>query len=145
MKIDDIDKLYIFKRDGKQCYFCKKPLEIDQITLDHYLPKSRKGTMDVFNLVVCCKKCNKLKGNRIPDNYLDTILELFMKAVHDNKIKGCNLKMKQKQLNEELVKIYKIEAITDHFIFQSNEKRFYVKNNRVFKLIYVNTSINEIE
>jgi hypothetical protein len=139
MKIDDLNKEYIFKRDNKACYFCKKPLEMNQVTLDHYLPKSKKGTMDVFNLVTCCKKCNKSKSNKIPENYSDIILGLFIKAVLDNQIKGCNLKMPQKFLRSELLAVNKIEDVTDHFIFQSNEKRYYVKNNQVYKIIYVKT------
>lgn len=143
MKIDELDKLYIYKRDNGECYFCKKPLELNQSTLDHYLPKSKKGTMDVFNLVICCKKCNKLKGNKIPEDYKDIILELFLSAVRDDKIRGCNLKIPHKELKAELLKVNKFEDITDHFIFQSNEKRFYIKNNKVFKFIYVTTTMQE--
>lgn len=139
MKIDDLEKVYIYNRDNKACYFCKKPLELNQITLDHYLPKSKRGTRDVFNLVTCCKKCNKLKSNKIPENYKDIILELFLIAVKDNQIKGSNLKLPQRELREELLKVNKIEDVTEHFIFQSKEKRYYVKNNRVFKFIYVST------
>jgi CRISPR/Cas system Type II protein with McrA/HNH and RuvC-like nuclease domain len=140
MKIDDLDKLYIYKRDNKECYFCKKPLELNQTTLDHYLPRSKRGTMDVFNLVICCKKCNKLKGNKVPEDYKDTILELFLTAVRDNRIRGCNLKMPQRELRAELLKINKFEDITDQFIFQSNEKRYYIKNNHVVKFVYVATT-----
>lgn len=143
MKIDDLEKIYIFNRDNKECYFCKKPLELNQMTLDHYLPKSKKGTMDVFNLVTCCKKCNKSKSNRIPENYKDLILELFLRAVRDNQIKGNNLKIPQRELREELLQVNKIEDVTDHFIFQSSEKRYYVKNNRVFKFVYVKTRSEE--
>lgn len=140
MKIDELDKLYIYNRDNKECYFCKKPLEFNQITFDHYLPKSKKGTMDVFNLVICCKKCNKLKGNRVPDNYTDTILEMFLRAVRDDKIKGCNLRISQKDLRKELLMVNKFEDIAEQFVFQSNEKRYYIKNNRVTKFIYVSTT-----
>jgi CRISPR/Cas system Type II protein with McrA/HNH and RuvC-like nuclease domain len=131
MKIDDLDKLYIYNRDKRECYFCKKPLELDQITLDHYFPRSKKGTMDIFNLVISCKKCNKQKSSKVPEDYKDIILELFLRAVRDNRIKGCNLKMPQRALREELLKVNKFEAITDQFIFQSDEKRYYIKNNQL--------------
>jgi hypothetical protein len=140
MKISDEDKIYIYNRDEKQCYFCKTPLEFNQITFDHYMPRSKSGTMDVFNLVTCCKRCNKLKGSRVPEDCEDTILALFLKAVNDDRIRGCNMKIKHKELRSELLKIYKIEALTDHFIFQSSEKRFYVRDNMVYKFVYVATS-----
>lgn len=140
MNIDELEKEYIYNRDNRACYFCRKPLEPDQVTLDHYLPKSKKGTTDVFNLVVCCKKCNKRKSNLIPEDYRKIILELFLRAVEDNQIRGSNLKMPQKELRAELMHVNKMEDVTDHFIFQSNEKRYYVRNNRVFKFIYVATT-----
>lgn len=140
MKIDEIEKDYIYHRDGKCCYFCGKPLDTDQVTFDHYLPKSRSGTEDLFNLVICCKRCNKNKGNRMPEDVDDVILKLFLKAVSDNKIKGCNLKLQQKLLREQLLTINRLEAINEYYVFQSDRMRFYVKDNKVYKLVHVHTS-----
>lgn len=137
MNIKNSDKLYIYNRENRQCFFCGKILKYNQITLDHYIPKSKKGTKDIFNLVLSCKQCNKLKGNRIPEDYENTILNLFLKAVEDNHITGSGLKVPQKVLKEDLLKINRIEALTTNFVFQSNIKRFYVKNNMVFKIVHV--------
>ncbi|WP_051541864.1 HNH endonuclease [Clostridium lundense] len=137
MNIPNSDKQYIYIRDNEKCYYCKKNLKLNKITLDHFLPKSKRGTTDVFNLVTCCKFCNKLKSNKIPENYEETILKLFIKAVEDNRILGSGLKISQKELKEELLKVNKIEDLTNNFIFQSPDKRFYVKNNRIFKIIYL--------
>ncbi|WP_315121098.1 HNH endonuclease [uncultured Clostridium sp.] len=138
MNISNADKHYIYMRDECKCYYCKKKLKFNKITFDHYLPKSEKGTIDVFNLVICCKFCNKLKGNRTPEDYKEVILHLFLKAVEDNHIVGSGLKIPQKLLKEELLKVNKIEDLTDHFIFQSDTNRFYIKNNKVFKIININ-------
>lgn len=135
MNIPKQDKQYIYTRDNEKCYYCGKNLKLNKITLDHFLPKSKKGTTDVFNLVTCCKFCNKLKSNKIPENYKYTILNFFIKAVEDNRILGSGLRISQKELKEELLKVNKIEGLTDNFIFQSPSKRFYVKNNRVFKIV----------
>lgn len=137
MKIKDIDKQYIYERDNKKCFFCGKLLKYNKITLDHYLPRSKKGTTDVFNLVTCCKFCNISKGNRIPNDYKETILNLFLKAVHDNRITKASIKIPQKELSTELSKVVRIEDLTDNFIFQSNTKRFYIKNNKVYKIVHL--------
>jgi 5-methylcytosine-specific restriction endonuclease McrA len=34
-------------------------------TIDHVLPRSRGGTNDPTNLVVCCGPCNRAKADRI--------------------------------------------------------------------------------
>lgn len=138
MNISNVDKQYIYMRDECKCYYCKKSLKFNKITLDHYLPKSKKGTMDVFNLVTCCKFCNKLKGNRTPEDYKEVILHLFLKAVEDNRILGSGLKLSQKFLKEELLKVNKLEDLNDHVTFQSDTKRFYIKNNKVFKIVNIN-------
>lgn len=135
MNIKDTDKLYIYERDNKRCFFCGKLLKYNKITLDHYLPKSKKGTTDVFNLVICCKFCNISKGNKIPKDYKETILNLFLKAVYDNRIDKASLKISKEELSTELSKVDRVEDLTDHFIFQSNTKRFYVKNNKVYKIV----------
>lgn len=141
MNIKTIDKLYIYQRDQCKCYYCHKALKYNKITLDHYLPKSHKGTTDVFNLVTCCKFCNKQKKNRIPEDYDQVILSLFLQAVGDNHIIKTSLKSPQNELNEEMLQVNKIESISDHFIFQSNFRRFDIKNNKVFRVIPINKNI----
>lgn len=137
MKPGNKDKLYIYQRDLKKCFYCGKKLKFHQITLDHYIPVSKGGTNDIFNLVTCCKRCNKLKGDSLPEDYERVILELFLIAVEDDKIIGNDLNIDNKKLKEELLKVNRIEGITDKFIFQSDSMRFYIKNNYVIKVVYI--------
>jgi 5-methylcytosine-specific restriction endonuclease McrA len=53
----------IFLRDGN-C--CKKCGAVDDLTIDHILPKSRGGGHDPSNLQTLCRKCNELKANLLP-------------------------------------------------------------------------------
>jgi hypothetical protein len=40
------------------------PLELEkEATLDHVIPRSKKGSNDITNTVICCQRCNGLKGN----------------------------------------------------------------------------------
>jgi len=55
----------ILKRDGQRCQYCgtaKPPL-----TIDHVIPRNRKGRDTWENLVTACIKCNNKKGNRTPE------------------------------------------------------------------------------
>lgn len=63
----------IFKRDGGHfinsikygvCHYCKSVLELDDLTLDHVIPKSQGGSDNVDNLVIACAYCNTRKGNK---------------------------------------------------------------------------------
>jgi hypothetical protein len=137
VKLRNKDKLYIYHRDNKRCYYCGKTLKFNQTTLDHFIPLSKGGTDDIFNIVTCCKKCNKIKGDNLPDNYGEVIIELFIQAVKDDMIIGKGLKLNNKELKKELLKVDRIEDINDSFVFQSVNMRFYIKNSTVVKIVYL--------
>ena len=61
-------RTYVFHQNGHRCFYCGeqgKPL-----TLDHIIPKSRGGTDRVANLTTACLKCNQLKDNDLPEEFL---------------------------------------------------------------------------
>jgi len=43
------------------CYYCQKPLEKKNVTMDHVVPISRGGKSTKGNIVPCCKICNSKK------------------------------------------------------------------------------------
>ncbi len=47
------------------CFYCKTPLNFFTATLDHVIPKSKKGTNNLYNLVVSCTHCNCEKGSSL--------------------------------------------------------------------------------
>ena len=57
----------ILMRDRYTCQYCHKTLPSSELTLDHVMPRSRKGEGSWENLVACCIQCNNRKGNRTPD------------------------------------------------------------------------------
>lgn len=128
-------KKYIYERDNKKCLFCDKELLFHQISLDHYYPKSKKGSDDVFNIVLSCKKCNKYKESKVPFNYETVLLQNFIQGILDKKIKTSIKKTKYEELKLISENMKKIESIDKCTIFQGDEYRIYVKNNNVFKMI----------
>jgi len=54
----------IFARDNHTCQYCGR--SDVPLTIDHVVPRARKGGTDWANLVTCCIKCNNLKGDRAP-------------------------------------------------------------------------------
>ena len=135
MNIPNSEKIYIYERENKKCFYCGKSLKFRQITLDHYLPKSKGGTKEVFNLVLSCRKCNRLKGNRVPNDYEDKIIILFQQAFDDEMIKIGKLIIPREDLKEQILYIDRIEYIEPNFVFQSKYMRFYIKNNTIERII----------
>ena len=53
----------VFKRDRFSCQYCGTS---HNLTLDHVIPRSRKGKSTWNNLVTACKNCNSRKGDYLP-------------------------------------------------------------------------------
>ena len=58
------------------CYYCNRTLNKYNITLDHYIPKSKGGSDDFSNLVSCCGDCNNKKGDKMPEIFMSEKNEL---------------------------------------------------------------------
>lgn len=43
------------------CSYCKLPMALD-CSLDHRVPIARGGSFCRYNLCLCCRRCNSLKG-----------------------------------------------------------------------------------
>ena len=57
----------ILMRDRYTCQYCQKTFSANELTLDHVMPRSRKGETTWENLVACCHRCNNRKGSRTPE------------------------------------------------------------------------------
>lgn len=61
-------KLNVIYRDDLTCGYCGKQYSMNELTVDHIIPRSKwtsyETPTDWMNLVCCCKHCNSLKGNR---------------------------------------------------------------------------------
>lgn len=50
----------IFRRDGFRCQYCGTSKDL---TIDHVIPKSKRGRSTWKNMVTACKSCNSRKGD----------------------------------------------------------------------------------
>jgi len=58
------------------CYFCKKHIEDDEMTVDHLTPLSKGGKHEEKNMVVCCEKCNSEKGDMTETEYISYLMHV---------------------------------------------------------------------
>ena len=54
---------------SRRCVYCGSPLEFDFATLDHVYPLSHGGPHVAGNLVLACGRCNRLKGDMLPNEF----------------------------------------------------------------------------
>jgi len=57
----------ILLRDRNTCQFCGQTLSASDLTLDHVMPRSRRGRSSWEKLVASCYECNNRKGDRTPE------------------------------------------------------------------------------
>ena len=56
----------IFARDENRCQYCGRKLPASSLSIDHIVPKSRRGSSTWKNVVTACNPCNTVKGGRLP-------------------------------------------------------------------------------
>lgn len=52
----------LIERDGLRCFYCDKNMRPHNITIEHLIPKTRKGGNGLENLVLAHKACNQRAG-----------------------------------------------------------------------------------
>lgn len=57
----------LYARDGYSCQYCGRRLPPRDLTYDHVIPVARGGRKSWENIVTCCVRCNRRKGNRTPE------------------------------------------------------------------------------
>lgn len=57
----------LFRRDHNICAYCGHHFPAARLTRDHIIPVSRNGANTWENVVTCCGQCNKVKGDKTPD------------------------------------------------------------------------------
>lgn len=56
----------IYKRDRFTCQYCGAQPGMEELSIDHVIPKSRGGISLWTNCVLACTACNARKANRMP-------------------------------------------------------------------------------
>lgn len=73
----------IYEHCGRICSICGKPLNYNEMTIDHIIPISRGGGNTQDNLRCVCPECNRIKGNRLDSEMYKGIVNIFSWKVFD--------------------------------------------------------------
>jgi len=61
-----LNKINLARRDEHTCQYCGKAIGLQQVTIDHVLPRSRGGPLTWENCVAACAACNSRKADMTP-------------------------------------------------------------------------------
>jgi hypothetical protein len=62
--VSESQRQRILKRDKNRCRYCGKRLTKSNRVIDHVVPWSRGGRNEDSNLVLACRDCNYIKGDK---------------------------------------------------------------------------------
>jgi len=54
----------LLERDGDRCWFCGGRMKLEQMSLEHLVPKSRLGPDNLYNTVLVHRSCNLRLGDK---------------------------------------------------------------------------------
>jgi 5-methylcytosine-specific restriction endonuclease McrA len=57
----------ILLRDRSRCGYCGERFEVQELTYDHVIPRSKGGRTEWTNIVTACLACNARKGSSLPN------------------------------------------------------------------------------
>lgn len=104
---------YVIARDGTICCYCVKELPYDEITMEHIVPDSKRGTFNTTNLTVSCGPCNHRRGSKNFFKYCRKFKWSEKKLEKYRKLYFSNLKIKILNIAKEEFLINKIEVPRD--------------------------------
>lgn len=104
------------------------------MTVDHYAPRGAGGPTEIFNLVACCRRCNKEKYDRVPADADDVQIALFQRAVADGIITPDLSKIKEWD-SWTLSAIDTVYTIADGTVFEGGGYRYLVRRHQIKKAV----------
>lgn len=85
---------YVINRDGLICCYCDAILTPADVTMEHIVPNSKRGTFNTTNLTVSCYDCNNRRGNKPFFDYVQNFKFDERKLLKYKKMYFNNLRIK---------------------------------------------------
>lgn len=77
------DRVFLFKIQEGKCKYCFADLSTGKPELDHQVPIAQGGSNYVENIAVTCRECNRSKGPRTHEEFLE-----FLEVAHPKKYRN---------------------------------------------------------
>jgi 5-methylcytosine-specific restriction endonuclease McrA len=66
------NRLAILRREGKQCFYCRRVLDRSNYVIEHASSRP-DGDNSYRNVVAACRGCNNRKGSEAADDFLRSL------------------------------------------------------------------------
>lgn len=77
------------------CWYCNRQIDSLSRTVDHFYPKSQGGILSNANKVPSCAKCNELKANLTPQEFVKSLNSMiYLQSITSKETIGYLKKVK---------------------------------------------------
>ena len=82
-KFSNTKKTGVYNKADGHCIYCGNALEIQELTIDHAIPRIRGGSRQIENLYPSCKKCNSTKHDLTISEFQEYLLKRISNQLKD--------------------------------------------------------------
>ncbi len=83
--MDTVSRGRVLVKAVGKCAYCGKRLEGTDWHIDHVIPKAHGGSDSIDNLLPACRRCNTLKKDRTPEEFVQFIRDSCWVQLYDYK------------------------------------------------------------
>lgn len=76
----------VYENGHGVCAICGRPVDKKNFTIDHIVPLARGGKNEVSNYQIACSDCNRLKGSRMNDEFINGLATILSAQITDNDV-----------------------------------------------------------
>ena len=95
-------KRSIFEKFGGKCAYCGNEITINNMTIDHVIPRSEGGSNSYLNCFPSCSRCNSIKANGTIEEMRDSIIYSVQKLKTDRNFQMARKYKMISSLSEEV-------------------------------------------
>jgi len=91
------------------CAYCTSPLYADTLRVDHQVPASRGGSLELSNCVCACDLCNRAKGELSADEF-NAVRVVLDEMLHDGRLSIAGFQDVWKRLRGQVAIFRRFQA-----------------------------------
>ena len=131
----------VLLRDMYTCQYCSEIFDKKDLTLDHVIPKSKKGPSNWENVVTACKSCNLKKGDKL--TIFGPFGEFMAKDTQNEMVfigGGAGMAPMRSHIFDQLLRLNSSRKISFWYGARSLKEMFYDEEFRELEKKYENFS-----
>ena len=93
----------LWEETSGHCIYCGRPVTLQEMEVDHIVPKSLGGGGEFMNKVCVCPQCNATKADALLEDFLEDTKNTKKLRKYHNRLKALQAQGKMSEMKAELL------------------------------------------